>query len=220
LQGKEFVNQAFREMLNRRSIQFYVSQNEDIKASVVERFNRTLKTKMWRYFTHRNTYRYLDTLQDFLHSYNHSFHRTIKTTLASVKKEDEEALRERMYGKDAVVTAEPKLKVGDTVRLSKAKQLFVKAYMPNWTEELFTVTDVLLTMPPTYRIKDYGGEEITGTFYEHELQRVVKTDNVFKVEKILKTRKILGGGKQYYVQYRNWPSKYNEWIDESALFPI
>ena len=54
--GKEFINAFFQDKLPERGIQFYVSQNEDIKASVVERFNRTLKTKMWKFFTHRNTY--------------------------------------------------------------------------------------------------------------------------------------------------------------------
>jgi len=55
-------------MLRRRRIKFYTSENEDLKASVVERFNRTLKTKMkmYRYFTHANTRRYFDVLDDLL----------------------------------------------------------------------------------------------------------------------------------------------------------
>ena len=67
--GNEFLNSAFRDMLKRHGIKFYTSENEDLKASVVERFNRTLKTKMYRYFTHKNTRRYIDVLDDMLHSY-------------------------------------------------------------------------------------------------------------------------------------------------------
>ena len=68
--GTEFLNSTFQSMLRRRGIKFYTSENEDLKAAVVERFNRTLKTKMFRYFTHANTRRYLDVLDDLLHSYN------------------------------------------------------------------------------------------------------------------------------------------------------
>ena len=65
--GMEFLNSTFRSMLRRRRIKFYTSENEDLKASVVERFNRTLKTKMYRYFTYANTRRYVDVLDDLLH---------------------------------------------------------------------------------------------------------------------------------------------------------
>jgi len=70
--GTEFLNSTFQAMLRRRGIKFYTSENEDLKAAVVERFNRSLKAKMFRYFTHANTKRYLDVLDDLLHSYNNT----------------------------------------------------------------------------------------------------------------------------------------------------
>jgi len=70
--GTEFLNSTFKSMLKRHDIKIYTSENEDIKAAVVERFNRTLKTEMYRYFTARNTRRYIDVLPDLLHSYNHT----------------------------------------------------------------------------------------------------------------------------------------------------
>ena len=72
--GKEFLNSTFQSMLRRRDIKLYTSVNEYIKAAVVERFSRTLKTKMYRYFTAKNTRRYVDVLPDLLHSYNNTFH--------------------------------------------------------------------------------------------------------------------------------------------------
>ena len=42
--GTEFLNSTFQSMLQRRDIKFYTSENENIKAAVVERFNRSLKT--------------------------------------------------------------------------------------------------------------------------------------------------------------------------------
>ena len=73
--GTEFLNSTFQAMLRRRGIHFYTSENDDLKASVVERFNRTLKMKMYRYFTYANTRRYVNVLDDLLHSYNNTYHR-------------------------------------------------------------------------------------------------------------------------------------------------
>jgi len=66
--GMKFLNGTFQSMLQRHGIKFYTSENKDLKASVVERFNRTLNTKMYRYFTYRNTRRYVDALTELLYS--------------------------------------------------------------------------------------------------------------------------------------------------------
>jgi len=44
--------------------------------------------------------------------------------------------------------------------------MFEKSYMPKWTVEVFTVSKIQYTDPPTYKIKDYNNDEIQGTFYE------------------------------------------------------
>jgi len=93
----EFLNSTFQSMLRRRGIHFCTSENEDLKASVVERFNRTLKTKMYRYFTHANTRRYVDVLDDLLHWYNNTYHRSIGMAPAEVSVGNEHQVRERLY---------------------------------------------------------------------------------------------------------------------------
>ena len=65
----------------------------------------------------------------------------------------------------------PKFKVGNRVRISKHKNIFAKGYMPNWSEEVFISSKIKNTIPQTYVINDLNGEEITGTFYEKELQK-------------------------------------------------
>jgi len=74
----EFLNSNFQSMLKRDGIKFYTSENEDLKAAVVKQFNRTLKKKKFRYFTNKNTRRYMDVLEDQLHSYNNTYHRSIR----------------------------------------------------------------------------------------------------------------------------------------------
>jgi len=83
--GTEFLNSTFQSMLKRHDIKFYTSEYEDIKAAVVERFNRTLKNKMYRYFTARNTRHHIDVLLDLLHYYKHTHHRSIGIAHVEVK---------------------------------------------------------------------------------------------------------------------------------------
>ena len=145
--GKEFLNATFQRRLAELNIQFYVSQNDDIKTSVVERFNRTFKTKMWKYFTHNSTTHYVDVLDDLLHSYNRTRLRTIGCAPIEVTKENESTIRERMYGKEVDSKSPAKFKIGDKVRISKTRRAFDKGCLSNWTKEIFTVTQVIDTKP-------------------------------------------------------------------------
>ena len=123
--GKELINGQFRAMLEEWDIQFYVSQNENIKASVVERFNRTLKTKIWKYFTHRNTFKFVDVLQDMVHSCNRTHHRTIGRAPIDVNVENATQVYKRMYGDQSRQRpVEPKLGVWQKVRISKTRRTF------------------------------------------------------------------------------------------------
>jgi transposase InsO family protein len=74
--GTKFVNLTVQQYLKRQGVDFRTTHNPDIKGAVIERFNRTLKTKMYTYFTKNNTYRYLDFISKLLASYN-SVHSTI-----------------------------------------------------------------------------------------------------------------------------------------------
>ena len=70
---------------------------------------------------------------------------------------------------------DPKFKIGDILRILKYKDIFAKAYVPNWSEEVFLITKVKNTVLWTYVISDLRGEEIVGTlFFEKELQKQIK----------------------------------------------
>ena len=75
------------------------------------------------------------------------------------------------FGKE-IKDNDPKLKVGDHVRISKYKNIFTKDYTSNWSEEVFVIKKIRNTAPGKYVIEDLNGEEITGTFYEKELQKI------------------------------------------------
>ena len=209
--GTEFLGTTFQKKLKDYGIKFYTSQNEDIKCAIVERWNRKLKSKMYRYFTFKNTLRYIDVLDDLLHSYNNTFHSTIKMAPSEVTKANEAEIRERTH----VPKRKPvyKLTIGDKVRIVKGKREFKKGYLPSWTEEIFTVIARYPTDPPVYEIEDYDSEKVHGKFYDFELQKVVKADDIYKVEKVLKKRKTKGK-TEYFVKWIGYPEKFNSWVSD------
>ena len=209
--GSEFTNRSFQTYLKTKGIHFFTTHNET-KASVVERFNRTLKTKMWKFFTANNTNEYIKALPKLVSAYNHSFHRSIQTTPASVDIYNSDDIRKILYRtKVSPKRVAYRFNVGDTVRISMSARPFRKGYLPNWTTELFTVSARIPRHPPVYKLKDYDGEELQGTFYEQELQRVLKKDNVYKVETVLATRK-RRGHTEYFVKWLRYPDKFNSWV--------
>ena len=74
--------------------------------------------------------------------------------------------------------------IGDNVRITKKKKIFDKGYTERWTEEVFKMSKIQLTIPVTYKITDYNGEKIQGSFYEQELQKTKQ--NIIGIETIIK----------------------------------
>ena len=105
---------------------------------------------------------------------------------------------------------DPKFKVDDHVRISKYKNIFAKGYAPNWLEEAFVVSKIKNTVPWTCVVSDLNGEEITGNFYEKELQKT--SQEKFRIEKVLKRK-----GDKFYVKWKGYDNRFNSWIDKKDL---
>ena len=214
-QGLEFLNKSVQALLKKHGIHHFSTQNAETKASVVERFNRTLKTRMWRYFTKHQTWRYIDVLQDLVQSYNNTPHRSIGMAPSQVSSQNQEEVWQRLYGHDG--KGVPKLRVSDRVRVSKYKGQFEKGYAANWSHEMFTIHEVHPSDPPVYRLRDDLGEVLEDTFYELELQKVsVPGDKLYYVQAVLQRRKV-GRRTEAMVKWFGYPSKFNNWFDAKAL---
>ena len=208
--GKEFYNASFQNLMSRYHINHY-STYSNLKASIVERFNRTLKNRMWLKFSLRGTYKWLDILQDLVAAYNDTKHRTIGMKPKDVNAANVETLMQRFSQNNRRRRKVPKFKIGDKVRVSKNKHVFEKGYTPNWTTEIFTVNRVMPTSPVTYKLKDYQDKPIAGGFYEEE-HLESKYPDVYIVEKVLKKR-----GDRAYVKWLGFDSSHNSRIDKSDL---
>lgn len=215
-QGTEFENAKVRAFLRTQNVEQF-SVKSPYKAAIVERLNRTLKSRMWRHFTENGTRKWVDELPRVLHAYNHKFHRTLGLAPVEVTLENEMRVWQHLYGKKKKATnVKAKFKVGDTVRLSKVKGTFAKGYLPNWTEEEFIVHDVDRKYRPImYVIRDQYDEVIEGKFYDKELQRVVNPDRIYMIEHIIRRRKRPGMEREVLVKWLGYPE--TSWIKESSI---
>ena len=214
--GTEFLNFNTKSFFGKHAVNHFVTQNEEIKANYAERAIKTIKLKIYKYFTANQTSTYINILKDITSAYNNSVHRTIKTAPIDVNKENENEVFSIQYERLVPMgkSRRYKHKVGDIVRISYKKKAFSREYHEKWSGELFEIkTRLMREGIPLFKITDYDKEDIIGTFYEEELQAVFPGD-VFKVEKILKTRKRKGRPKEYFVHWLRWPSKYDSWISE------
>jgi transposase InsO family protein len=213
--GKEFFNTLVSTCLSDRNINHFAS-NSDMKAAVVERFNRTLKNRIWVYFTSNNTRRYVDVLGDIVDAYNTTIHRSIHMRPADV--DNVKAAQKAWYflfyhatSRNPISNRKQTIINNQWVRISKWKSEFEKGYMPNWSREHFTVTRNIQHPQPVYNIRDTSGEPIEGTFYASELQPVSR--NRLEVENVLQQRGRRGSTKhQALVKWRGWSDKFNRWI--------
>lgn len=210
--GKEFYNQQMKSMIQQRNITLYSTFSVK-KAAIVERFNRTLKNKMWRLFSLNGSYKWLQILQKIIDDYNNTKHRTIKMKPNDVNNRNEQDLLNTVYNQKYNISEKikEKFKIGDFVRLSKHKKVFEKGYTPNWTTELFKVKKIQYTHPITYLLVDLDGREIYGTVYAEELQ-LAKYSDFYLVEKIIRRR-----GDKLYVKWLGFDNGHNSWIDKSSV---
>ena len=207
---KEFYNKSMKELLDKKNVILYSTENEE-KSSVAERWNRTMKRNMWKYFTANNTHTYIDILPSLLKKYNNTYHRSIKCKpIEALDPKNYVHVFKALYGDTSELVKKPSFKIGDWVRIIKKKKTFEKGFTPNWTEEVFTIVQVKKTKPPTYVIKDYNGEDVHGTFYEPELQKTKQT--IYRIERVLKRRTAPDGQKEAYVKWKGYDNSFNEWI--------
>ena len=207
--GKEFYNKNVKGL----GVELYSTENEE-KSCVVERWNRTMKEKMFKYFSANSTRKYVNVLDEMVAKYNNTRHSSIKMTpVAASDKKNEHVVWMNLYGSKLAQDINIKFKIGDKVRITKKKGIFEKEYTPKWTEEVFTVSQVQYTDPPTYKITDYNGEEIQGTFYEQELQKT--SQEIFRIEKVIRKR-----GNKSLVKWLGYPESFNSWVDNTSLIAL
>ena len=217
--GKEFLDGRVQKMFKEHDIKFYTTFSER-KASVVERFNRTIKGLMYKYFSRYETRKYIDVLQDLVGRYNNGYHRSIKTKPIMVTKENELEVWMNLYGntlsKKKTKKKKSPLKVGDHVRITLERGTFHKAYLEGWSEEIFIISHKLSGNPVVFKVKDQADEQVEGIFYQQELRKVSEPD-AYKIEKIIKRKRDKNGNWIYLFKWKGYPEKFNSFVSEEDI---
>ena len=124
--GTEYYNSKMNNLMIQFGIKHY-SLRGPHKACVAERFIRTLKGRLEKYFWDKRTRNWVDVLQQFISNYNNTYHRSIKMAPNEVNDENRRQIFETLYPDVKELTA-TRLKKGDLVRILVNKNIFEKGY--------------------------------------------------------------------------------------------
>lgn len=230
-QGTEFLNEPVKTLFRNYNIHHFTSRNTDVKCSIIERFNRTLKTKRFKYFTSVGSRRYVDVLQSLIESYNNSKHRSIGMAPAQVDETKSSEIFQKLYGVETLQELHDvwtrnaktdKIGIQSTVRKQYKRTPFDKAYLPMWTDQIFKIKQ---SMPDVqnvrYRIEDEQNQETKERPYVEQIQKIKPL--FFRVESIVKRRTRKKGGKkviEVLVKWLNYPESFNSWVPETDVFSV
>ena len=218
--GREFWNKDFEMLCENFNIKHF-STYSSIHGSVVERFNRSLKSLIYKHFTAKNSYRWIDVLPKLLQTYNNRWHRSIKEKPINVCSENEKQIWNSLYGKRYPITNRA-LRPGQLVRISKKNGKFEKGYLPNFSEEVFKINKVSHLQPMRYVVHDLNGEPTKGTFVYEELQPISKTsDSLWKIERVISHRRNKRTGRvEYLVKWLHFPETFNSYVSEQDIVSL
>ena len=193
------------------------------KAFYVERFIRTFKSMIFRYLTLSNGLRYIDKLDELVLGYNSRHHRTTGMRPIDINYKNSKQVFEHMYGNPDDWDTPDHLvqyRVGDTVRISRAKGVFERGYDESYTREVYKISKVMTTTPQQYKLESLTGDTIKGRFYDQELQHaILNNDDIYTIEKVLQHR-VNNGIKQILVKWVGWDKSHNQWIKAGSVIDI
>jgi len=172
-QGSEFFNQDVKQMLREKGVAHFFTHQE-LKAQMVERFNRTLRTKIAKFIFAKDNLRFAPHLQDFIASYNNAIHSALKKySPNNVNKSNEDEVRNILYKEYFAKKKDShKFQIGDKVRPIIKRDRY-KKMEKQFREDEYIITDQVPSFPPTYQLKNSNDTAVKGVFYEKQLQKVV-----------------------------------------------
>ena len=171
--GTEFYNKMMNSLFLRLGIKHYSIRGRH-KASVAERFIRTLKSRFQKYFWTNKTTNWTAVLDQFVDNYNNTYHRSIKMAPNDVNEDNRAVVYKNLYPQTED-KAQPRLHVGDRVRLIREKQIFKKGYTRNWSTDIYIITKAFTQgSVDYYKIADLDGNQLPRAKYYWQLNLVSK----------------------------------------------
>ena len=211
-QESAFFSKEMLQFFKDNNVKIYYTHS-DLKAVIIERFNRSLRELMMKEFVKNNNTVWYNILPDLINTYNNRYHQTIKMKPKNVNKLNEKHIKNTVYNYD-ISNKKPKFKINDLVRISlKRRTLFDKPTGNiKWSEQIYKIYKINKSNVITYQLKDMNNEIIKGQIFEKELQLTKNTTGEYIIEKILKTNK-----DKIYVKWRGYDNSFNSWINKNTV---
>jgi hypothetical protein len=225
--GGEFISNHVKNVCKEYGIHIYYCYNTEVKCAIIERWIRSFRTRLARYFEYSRSYRYIDVLKAFIQSYNNSYHRSIQMSPAQAQQANPSQLFKVLHKRDSFRFDPTTLRsngigVGDFVRITRIEQVFEKGFYPKWTKEVFKVREII-PHPEffSFKLEDLSGTELAGSFNIFEIQKVNPPDEntLYTIEKIL-ARKTVRGTPFALVKWEGFPNQFNQWIPVTDIQQI
>jgi len=217
------MSKACQKFLRTNDVNHYTT-NSPTHCPHIERYWRTLKSKLSRYMFAKRTQLWLEAVKKIVHALNRTVTRAHGETPYDVVHDPEATLRAdiKMFSyKDYKTSARP-LSLGQLVRISTVKRGFQKEGDGGWGNEVFKISRVKRTHgePIMYLLKDQGDEPIRGAFYRDELQKVkIPKKNKYLIEKIMRRRNI-GGVPHVLVRWYGRGAQFDSFIPADRIEDI
>ena len=231
--GGEFKNSTMRSFFQNKGInRIFTIPGNPQSNGLIERLNGTVKRRLNRSSMARGGLT-MDDITKTINNYNNTVHSSVGMTPNEAIDIDnpEEVIKNTRKASRFNLDVMDDIEEGDKVRLQLEKDKIQKSPI-NWTEELFTVTNVITprtknrqrdpSRPLKYRVKDSKGKEIKGNFHRSQLQKIEEAQNadkatiLYEIEKILDTRK-RRGKRQLLVKWRNFPESEATWENSENI---
>lgn len=227
--GKEFIASQVQTVLRKHGIKYRTLENVG-KAAMAERLNRTIKVPLWKHMEHKNSFRWIEPLEQIVRNYNHTIHRSTGMRPADVTEKDvfkiwssiylqhtaPHLLRKRKRRRRHSLSRNSRVifQRGDYVRISMVKDSMEKGYTAKFSRQVYKVDGITRFSPfPMYTLRDLNGEVIKGNFYSQELLKAAppSEDTVYRIERILKRRHLRGQPPEVLVRWQGYDQEFDSW---------
>jgi transposase InsO family protein len=215
-QGKEYTGKYVQHYLRKNDVHHFTALNP-LHANYAERVIKTLKGKIYRFFTANQTQTYIDHLDDIVESYLNTVHRSTDMKPADITDKNSQDVYEKLYLPQQILLentpVEYDFSLGDKVHMAMDRSVFHKAYKETYFQEIFEIAARTPTHPPRYKLKDLLKNEINGTFYSQQLINVPYdyTGGLQRIEKVVRYRNPTSG-KEALIRWKGYSAKYDTWL--------
>ena len=212
--GSEFKTKVWHKLMNDYNINYFPTTTGHL--AIIERFHKTLKSKLTKHMIENNTHRYIDRLQNIVQSYNNTKHSSINCKPSEVNRTNQYKIFKYL---NKNLWKLPKAKeyafnLKDSVRISLNRTIYDRESTERFSREIYTIVHrYRRSNVNTYKLMDCSKEILVGNFYEPELVLVIEDKNkMHPIEKILKKTKT-----KALVKFENFPKKCSEWVDIKSI---